>query len=141
MDREELQQMITMFERSPLCELEITCEEYSVHMKRPAHTGGTATVPTPRSTTETPGATERKPETKIITSPIVGTFYRTPSPDSPPYVQPGDRITKGAVLCTLEAMKLMNQLEAEYDCEIVAILADQGVLVEFGQPLFEVKPL
>jgi len=84
---------------------------------------------------------EQKSEHTLIKSPIVGTFYRTPSPDSPPYVEKGSKVKKGDPLCTIEAMKLMNQLVAEFDCEIISILIDQATLVEFGQPLFEVKPL
>ncbi|MEA5033444.1 MAG: acetyl-CoA carboxylase biotin carboxyl carrier protein [Sphaerochaeta sp.] len=147
MEQKELQQFITIFENSSLSEIEITCEQYSLHMKKPqAHT----VVPEgyqPISHHAGPQHIHAQPAvkvdsgTKTITSPIVGTFYRTPSPDSPPYVEVGDTVHKGDVVCTLEAMKLMNQLEAEYDCEIVAVLADQGALVEFGQPLFEVKPL
>ncbi len=78
---------------------------------------------------------------QVITSPIVGTFYRAPSPKSDAYVKEGDKVNKGQVLCILEAMKLMNELEAEYPCEIVKILVDNAQPVEFGEPLFEVKPL
>jgi acetyl-CoA carboxylase biotin carboxyl carrier protein len=74
-----------------------------------------------------------------ISSPIVATFYLTAGPDSPPYVQKGQTVKKGQTLCVLEAMKMMNHLEAEYDCEILDIKAANGDLVEFGQVLFEVK--
>lgn len=147
MEQKELQQFITIFENSSLCEIEITCEQYSLHMKKPTAHAGASEGFHPVSLQGAPQHVQAQPAvkadsgTKTITSPIVGTFYRTPSPDSPPYVEVGDTIHKGDVVCTLEAMKLMNQLEAEYDCEIVAVLADQGSLVEFGQPLFEVKPL
>ncbi|ALS28405.1 acetyl-CoA carboxylase biotin carboxyl carrier protein [Paenibacillus cisolokensis] len=75
-----------------------------------------------------------------IVSPMVGTFYRAPSPDAPPFVNVGDRVTEKTVVCILEAMKLMNELEAEVRGEIVEILVENGQLVEFGQPLFLVKP-
>ena len=147
MEQKELQQFITIFENSSLSEIEITCEQYSLHMKKPqAHTVAPEGYH-PISHHAGPQHTQAQPAvkvdsgTKTITSPIVGTFYRTPSPDSPPYVEVGDTVHKGDVVCTLEAKKLMNQLEAEYDCEILAVLADHGALVEFGQPLFEVKPL
>jgi len=74
-----------------------------------------------------------------IVSPMVGTFYRAPSPDAPPFVNIGDRVTEKTVVCILEAMKLMNPLEAEVRGEIVDILAENGQLVEYGQPLFLVK--
>jgi acetyl-CoA carboxylase biotin carboxyl carrier protein len=75
-----------------------------------------------------------------IVSPMVGTFYRAPSPDAPPFVNVGDRVTEKTVVCILEAMKLMNPLEAEVRGEIVDILVENGQLVEYGQPLFLVKP-
>lgn len=75
-----------------------------------------------------------------ITSPMVGTFYRAPSPDSPPYVQVGDKVEPDTVVCIVEAMKLFNEIEAEVKGEIVAILAENEQLVEFGQPLFLVRP-
>jgi acetyl-CoA carboxylase biotin carboxyl carrier protein len=78
---------------------------------------------------------------ETITSPIVGTFYSAPSPDSPPYAKPGAKIKTGEVLCILEAMKMMHKLEAEYDCEITEIHAVNGDLVEYGQALFTVKRL
>ena len=75
-----------------------------------------------------------------ITSPMVGTFYRAPSPDAPPYVTPGDRISEGDVLCIIEAMKLMNELEAEVSGTIAEVLVDNAEPVEFGQALFKIEP-
>ncbi len=77
----------------------------------------------------------------FIKSPIVGTFYRAPSPDSPAYAEKGKTVKKGQPLCILEAMKMMNTLEAEYDCVIEDILVVNGDLVEFDQNLFKVKKL
>lgn len=74
-----------------------------------------------------------------INSPILGTFYATPSPDSPPFVKAGDRIKKGDVLCIIEAMKLMNEVTADMDGEIEEVLVENGSLVEYGQPLFRVR--
>lgn len=76
-----------------------------------------------------------------IKSPIVGTFYRSPSPDAPAFADVGKKIAKGGKICIIEAMKMMNALEAEFDCEIVRILVNNGDMVEFDQPIFEVKPL
>ncbi|MDR2211002.1 MAG: acetyl-CoA carboxylase biotin carboxyl carrier protein [Spirochaetaceae bacterium] len=78
---------------------------------------------------------------ECIISPIVGTFYPSPSSDAPPFVRPGSKVKAGDTLCILEAMKMMNHLEAEFDCEIVEVKAAGGDLVEFGQELFEVKRL
>ncbi|HUZ18133.1 MAG TPA: acetyl-CoA carboxylase biotin carboxyl carrier protein [Spirochaetia bacterium] len=76
---------------------------------------------------------------EIITSPIVGTFYRAPSPDSPPFVEAGQKVEKGGTLCVLEAMKVMNELEAEFECVVLDVLVENGTMVEFGTPLFKVK--
>ncbi|MBB5325259.1 acetyl-CoA carboxylase biotin carboxyl carrier protein [Anoxybacillus tepidamans] len=75
-----------------------------------------------------------------ITSPMVGTFYAAPSPDSPPYVKVGDKVKTDTIVCIIEAMKLFNEIEAEVNGEIVEILVQNGQLVEYGQPLFLVKP-
>ncbi|MBE3551621.1 MAG: acetyl-CoA carboxylase biotin carboxyl carrier protein [Kyrpidia tusciae] len=74
-----------------------------------------------------------------ITSPMVGTFYRAPAPDADPYVQVGSRVGEKTIVCIVEAMKLMNEIEADCRGEIVEILAENGQLVEFGQPLFRVR--
>ncbi len=75
-----------------------------------------------------------------ITSPMVGTFYSAPSPTSPSFIEKGDKVTPKTTVCIVEAMKLMNEIEAEVKGEIVEVLVENGQLVEFGQPLFLVKP-
>ena len=75
-----------------------------------------------------------------VTSPIVGTFYRSSSPDKPPYVETGDSVKIGQVLCIIEAMKLMNEIESETAGKIVQILVESGQPVEYGQPLFVIEP-
>jgi acetyl-CoA carboxylase biotin carboxyl carrier protein len=70
---------------------------------------------------------------------MVGTFYRAPAPDAPPYVEVGSKVTEKTVVCIVEAMKLMNEIEAEVAGEVVEILAENGQLVEYGQPLFKIK--
>ncbi len=72
----------------------------------------------------------------LVTSPIVGTFYRAPSPESPPYVEGGSQVSKGAVLCIVEAMKIMNEIECEVNGRISAVLVENAQPVEYGQPLF-----
>jgi acetyl-CoA carboxylase biotin carboxyl carrier protein len=76
----------------------------------------------------------------VVTSPIVGTFYRAPDPNSPPFVEVGDRIKVGQVLCIVEAMKLMNEIEAETAGEIIKIHVENGQAVQYGDALFTVKP-
>lgn len=74
----------------------------------------------------------------VVTSPFVGTFYRKPNPDSPVYVSINDKVEKGAVLCIVEAMKLMNEIEADISGTVIAILVEDGSPVEYGQPLFKI---
>jgi acetyl-CoA carboxylase biotin carboxyl carrier protein len=78
-------------------------------------------------------------EGEVIASPMVGAFYRSPSPDSPPFVNVGDHIAKGKPLCVLEAMKIFNEIEAEYECSILEVLVEDGQVVEYDTPLFRVK--
>ena len=77
-----------------------------------------------------------EPEGKVITSPMVGTFYRTPSPDADPFIRVGDRVEEDTIVCILEAMKVMNEIPAEAVGEIAEVLVENGEPVEFGQPLF-----
>lgn len=72
----------------------------------------------------------------VVTSPIVGTFYRAPSPESPPYVEIGQTVSKGTVLCIVEAMKIMNEIESEINGKVSAILVENAQAVEYGEPLF-----
>lgn len=76
---------------------------------------------------------------KTITSPMVGTFYRYPSPDAPPFVEAGSVVKKGQVLCIIEAMKLMNEIESEYSGKIVSIMVENGQPVEYGEPLLVIE--
>lgn len=89
---------------------------------------------------EAPLEEEPEEEFHIFAAPIVGTFYLTPKPDAEPFVQPGDFIKKGGVLCIIEAMKIFNQIESDVAGEIVQILAENGQPVEYGQPLFKIRP-
>ena len=86
-------------------------------------------------------APEKAPEKPghLVTSPFVGTFYRAPSPDSPPFVDVGSTVKKGQVLCIIEAMKLMNEIDSEYDGEIVSIYVENGPAVQYGERLFAIR--
>ncbi len=114
-----------------------------------ASTGAQASAP-PAQGEPAPGApptmeaptAEEEPAGNLVevTSPMVGTFYRAPAPDAPPYVEVGDRVRSGSVLCIIEAMKLMNELESEMGGTIAKILVENAEPVEFGQVLFLVDP-
>ena len=82
---------------------------------------------------------EKEEEYKIVKSPMVGTFYSKSSPDAKPYVEVGSNVKKGDILCIVEAMKLMNEIESEYDGEIVEVCVNDGDMVDFGKPLFKIK--
>ena len=86
-------------------------------------------------------AEEEEEESLFITSPIVGTFYSASAPDVPAFVKVGDQVKAGQTVCILEAMKLMNEIQSDYDCEIEAVLVSNEQKVEYGQPLFRVKRL
>jgi len=103
-------------------------------------------VPAAAGATVPPTAGEPAPEEAAkstlpeITSPMVGTFYRAPSPDSPPYVEVGDRVEEGQVVCIVEAMKLMNEISADRSGVVEEICVENAQPVEFGQPLFRIRP-
>lgn len=76
---------------------------------------------------------------EVIASPIVGTFYEAMSPDDEPFVSVGQKVSKGEVVCIVEAMKLMNEISVEFNCEIVSVLGENGKMVQYGEPLFKVR--
>ena len=156
MELKELYQLMDRFEKSGLSELTWRREKDLVRLRKgpphgrhshqvppvagthpaasPAHGTAPAAAPGDAHPRSDPGA-------EVITAPLVGTFYRAPTPDAAPFVEKGDRVKKGQTLCILEAMKLMNEFQAEFDLEIVAVLAENAKMVEFGTPLFEVRKL
>jgi acetyl-CoA carboxylase biotin carboxyl carrier protein len=107
---------------------------------------GAPELPAHRTTAEAAGAPqgpdaveEEGPELAIVKSPIVGTFYRSPEPGATTFVEIGDAVKKGQVLCIIEAMKLMNEIDSEYDGEIVSIYVENGQAVQYGERLFAIK--
>jgi acetyl-CoA carboxylase biotin carboxyl carrier protein len=143
----EIQQFIDILKRNDLAELEWETDGLRIHLKRQT----TQSAPVAISRESHPAAREsvhgKSPAVPFdqtgkvtVTSPIVGTFYRSPSPDADPYVEEGDKVKKGQVLCIVEAMKLMNEIESEVDGTIVKILAESTKPVEYGQPLFLIEP-
>jgi len=104
--------------------------------------GPPAGSPAPQPALEAPAAPAPPPaadDLQIVKSPIVGTFYRSPSPTSEPFVKVGDNVGVGDVLCIVEAMKLMNEIESEFSGEVVKILVENGQAIEYGQPLFGIR--
>jgi acetyl-CoA carboxylase biotin carboxyl carrier protein len=95
--------------------------------------------PAPASAATAPSAPEEEAGVTVVKSPIVGTFYRTPDPSAPPFVDVGDRVRVGQVLCIIEAMKLMNEIEAEVAGELVKVHRESGQPVQYGEPLFSIR--
>jgi len=139
MDIRKIKKLIEMLQESDLTEIEVTEGEEAVRISRKSSNDivverlsseNKAEVSVDIKTKET-----EKPNSKTITSPIVGTFYRRPAPDKDPYVKVGDVIDAGQVVCIVEAMKMMNEIKSEYSGRIVSINVDDGEPVQFSQDL------
>ncbi len=155
MNLDEIKELIRVFGRSKLEKLQIKDGDFEITMKKEGTAASLTAVQTQESApvqTPVPSAvplteavakeeTSKEIEGELITSPMVGTFYTSPSPDSPPFVNVGDVVRKGQTLCILEAMKIMNELEAEFDCKILEVLVQDGQPVEYDTPLFRVERL
>ena len=153
MDLRKIKKLMELLEESGIAEIEIKEGEESIKLSRntqavqniinPAETNQIITAAdNVRDTTVTDDKidiSKELPDGDIITSPMVGTFYRAASPDSKPFVEKGQKVSKGDTLCILEAMKMMNQVNAEAGGTIIDILVDDAEPVEFGQPLFVIK--
>ena len=164
MNQKELKELIEFLIEKDISEFELERGDVKVRIKRgadaqpvsvitpmaavPAMPPMTAPAPvTPASATpaapasQTPAVpAQAEEELHLVKSPIVGTFYEAPGPGAPPFVKPGDTVQAGQVLCIIEAMKLMNEIESDMAGEVVKILAANGKPVEYGQPLFSIRP-
>jgi acetyl-CoA carboxylase biotin carboxyl carrier protein len=148
MDLRKLKKLIDLVQESGIAELEITEGEEKVRIvKSGALPPPAALVAAPQpvplapvtpaaSPVATKDAIETVDEGHAVKSPMVGTFYRTPSPDAKPFVEVGQSVKEGEIICIIEAMKLMNEIESDKSGVIKAILVDNGQPVEYGQPLF-----
>ena len=147
MEYDKIKQLMEDMEKSNIEELEIEFPEgMKISMKKnvavaPVQQQVVAQQPTniPVIQTTQPVEEEPKEEYKEIKSPMVGTFYSKPSPDKEAFVKVGDKVKKGQVVCIIEAMKLMNEIEAEFDGEVVEVCLNDGDAVEYGKPLFKLK--
>lgn len=146
----ELKKLLKLFEDSAISEMEVEQEGLRVRMRKgdtiqtvPAthYIQNAAPVMMSAPSVEPAAAEVALSKNHIVKSPMVGTFYRSPSPTSPPYVEEGDIVKVGSVLCIIEAMKLMNQIESDAAGKIVKIFPENGAPVEFGQPLFEIEAI
>lgn len=158
MDIRKIKKLIELLQESDLAEIEVQEGEESVRISRvgkavqtvfaaapqavaaapaPAPTAASASTAAPAQAAA-PGQPEL-PKGHVITSPIVGSFYRAPAPGAPPFVEVGQRVKAGDTLCVIEAMKMLNQIESDKDGVVSAILVENGQPVEYGQPLFAIE--
>jgi len=154
-DLKRIKELIEIMKQNGLVELEIKHGDDKIFLKRsqpessakpmssqavpPAPAGGQQTEGTPPAV-EQPSKAQPQEELTEIKSPIVGTFYTSPSPDSEPFVEVGSEINSQTVVCIIEAMKVMNEIKAEINGTIAEILVNNGQAVEYGQVLFKVRP-
>ena len=155
MDIRKIKKLIELLEESGLAEIEITEGEESVRIARvtqgppmaaqyaaaPAAAAPAAAAPAPAATPPAAAAAPQPaaPDENHVTAPMVGTFYASPAPGAKSFVEVGQEVRVGQVLCIIEAMKMMNQIESERAGKVVAVLAKNGEPVEFGQPLFAIE--
>jgi acetyl-CoA carboxylase biotin carboxyl carrier protein len=152
MNIKEIKEMINLMNENGLTELEVEKDDMRIRLKKtvngfegfdgPLPLAGQS-VPTAAAKNQSVQETEEKNVIKTveIKSPMVGTFYRAPNPEAPSYVEVGQSIEPGQVICIIEAMKLMNEIKSEIRGKILEILVDNAEPVEFGQPLFLIEPL
>ncbi|MEM9529586.1 MAG: acetyl-CoA carboxylase biotin carboxyl carrier protein [Pseudomonadota bacterium] len=156
MDIRKIKKLVELLEDSDLAEIEISENDEAVRLSRypknmpaptyappPVAMPAAAPAPAPSADAEAGGApaaeAEEEPEGHVIRSPMVGTFYGSPNPESDPFVRVGQEIRAGDVVCIVEAMKMFNQIESDVSGKVVSILAETGQPVEFDQPLVIVR--
>ena len=149
MDLIKIKQVVDLMKKSDLSEFEIQEQDFKLRIKRdlPGRAPLAAPAPLPVAGAPAPLAAApapaapalADPSIKLVTSPMVGTYYSTPSPENPPFVTVGSPIKADSVVCIIEAMKVMNEIQSEISGTVVECLVANGTSVEFGQPLFRVK--
>ena len=141
MDLEKIEGLVKIIEESSLNEFTYKDKDVKITMSKLDHppvvaAGVPVAAPASAAVNTSVEAAEEEDDTLFITSPIVGTFYSAAAPDVPAFVKVGDQVKAGQTVCILEAMKLMNEIQSDYDCEIEAVLVSNEQKVEYGQPLF-----
>lgn len=151
MNIKEIKEMINLMNENGLAELEVEKDDMRIRLKKtatgfesfegPIASSGQGIVSQPKIENAQAPIDKNPVKTVEIKSPMVGTFYRAPNPEAPAYVEVGQMIEPGQVICIIEAMKLMNEIKSEIKGKILEILVDNAEPVEFGQPLFLIEPL
>jgi len=143
MELEDLKELIEYLKETDITEISIEKDGIKVKIKREKMLSPMDISVQKLGSLHEKVTRETEEETRVITvtSPIVGTFFRAPSPEADPFVETGSKVKKGQVLCIVEAMKLMNEIESEVDGVVIKILVDNGQPVEYGEPLFLIEPV
>ncbi len=149
MNLKEIREVINLMNENELTEIEIEREGTKIKIKKAASEGFVPVYKqAPQYHIETQSAPQKaesapaaNPNRKEIKSPMVGTFYRSPSPDAPPYIEVGQVVEIGQVVCIVEAMKLMNEIKSEIRGKVVEVSVENAQPIEFGQPLFALEPV
>jgi acetyl-CoA carboxylase biotin carboxyl carrier protein len=160
LDLKQIKQVIDLMKRSDLSDFEVEEEKFKLRIRRnvaplpvvhatPVVHAAPVHLPAPAPVVHAPAPPEAaaaaqsgdgvEPGIVFIKSPMVGTFYRTPSPESPPFVDVNSKVTENSVVCIIEAMKIMNEIQAEVKGTVVEVLLESGQPVEYGQKLFKVR--
>lgn len=163
MNYQEIKELIEIFEKTDLNDMEVTLDNARIRLNRGAVSPWMSMPPVPpqpvsnmpavevessketvhpdvqESQNEKDASAEKEPDGRVITAPIVGTFYQSAAPGEEPFVKPGDQVKAGDVVCIIEAMKFMNEVNSEISGTITEILVNDGDFVEYGQELFRVK--
>ncbi|MEB3301454.1 MAG: acetyl-CoA carboxylase biotin carboxyl carrier protein [Cyanobacteriota bacterium] len=154
LDHQQLRDLLEQLSKSDIQEFRLEGEDFRLEVRRNLPVTLSAAAPpvvaaipaaappeaAPSPPSAPPAAVASRSDLQAITAPMVGTFYRSPAPGEPPFVELGTRIKPGQTVCILEAMKLMNELEADVAGEVVEILVESGTPVEFGQVLMRIRP-
>jgi len=152
MDISEIRKLIRLVQQSDVTEIEVTEGESTVRISRqsmmvsapaaaqPMMQATTIAAPAAQAAVAAEAPADVADDENVVTSPMVGTFYAASSPDDDPFISVGSTVKKGDVLCIVEAMKLMNEIEAEYDGTVEKVLVKNAEPLEYGQPLFVITP-
>lgn len=152
MNFKDVEKIIELFSQKQIAKMSLKEGEFELHLEnghheiqpivaQPQAIPQQAPAPQPAPTIESPSPKPTEESGLFIESPMVGTFYRCPSPNADPYIKVGDKVKKGQVIGIVEAMKIMNEIEAEFDCKVIEIIADDAQPVEFGSKLIKVEKI
>ena len=155
MNTKEIQDIINFIKKTDLDDVSIETENYKIRVKKNPSSISEKVFHKPEkpesiekketvienTTTQSTSTEEKTNKNIIITSPMIGTFYKSPNPESDPFISEGDSIKPGQTICIIEAMKLFNEIESEVSGKVVKVLANDTSPVEFDQPLFEIDPI